>query len=330
MRIPSSLPSLLLLSPSLLPSVSASGFDCQHINVDSAKYDLSPLGGVHTIYDVEETDKYVVNTTYVLNICNILKGASIRGHLKCGTSKNICGFRYNTSLTSTEEFSRVFPIVGLDHMGHGSKDPEITRLKTVDSSRDGLLVKLSGGEYEVNGKKKDAGAAIEFECDPDRTGLEGLRTSEDSERRRRDESSGEGEGNNGTDTDVDRSLQFKSFGPSDDDKDDSYVLKLNWRTRYACENGKGGGGDTPADDTDRDGSSHWGFFTWIIILLFLGIAAYLIFGSWLNYSRYGARGWDLLPHGDTIRDVPYLFQDWLKRVINSLQGTGSRGGYSAV
>ncbi|PWY90114.1 autophagy protein Atg27 [Aspergillus heteromorphus CBS 117.55] len=327
MRIPSSLSSLLLLlSSTLLPSVSASGFDCEHINVNSVKYDLSALGGVHTLYDVEETDKYVVNTTYVLNVCNILKGASIRGHLKCGTSKNICGFRYNTSLTSTEEFSRVFPIVGLEHMGHGSKDPEITRLKTLDSSRDGLLVKLWGGEYDVNGKTKDAGAAIEFECDPDRTGLEGLRTSEDAKRRRDEVSLGAAAGDG--DADMERSLQFKGFGPSDQDGDDSYLLKLNWRTRYACENVDGvpGGGD----GADRDGESHWGFFTWMIILLFLGIAAYLIFGSWLNYSRYGARGWDLLPHGDTLRDVPYLFQDWLKRVVNTLQGTGSRGGYSAV
>jgi hypothetical protein len=63
---------------------------------------------------------------------------------------------------------------------------------------------------------------------------------------------------------------------------------------------------------------------------FLCTAAYLIFGSWLNYNRYGARGWDLLPHGDTIRDIPYIFQDWLRRVINTLQGAGSRGGYSAV
>ena len=63
---------------------------------------------------------------------------------------------------------------------------------------------------------------------------------------------------------------------------------------------------------------------------FLGTAAYLIFGSWLNYNRYGARGWDLLPHGDTIRDVPYLMKDWLRRVLNTVQGAGSRGGYSAV
>lgn len=64
--------------------------------------------------------------------------------------------------------------------------------------------------------------------------------------------------------------------------------------------------------------------------LFLCTAAYLIFGSWLNYNRYGARGWDLLPHSDTIRDVPYIMQDWFRRVVNTLQGTGTRGGYSAV
>ena len=63
---------------------------------------------------------------------------------------------------------------------------------------------------------------------------------------------------------------------------------------------------------------------------FLAIAAYLIFGSWLNYTRYGARGWDLVPHGDTIRDVPYLLKDWTRSVLNTVQGTGSRGGYSAV
>ena len=64
--------------------------------------------------------------------------------------------------------------------------------------------------------------------------------------------------------------------------------------------------------------------------LFMVIAAYLIFGSWLNYTRYGARGWDLVPHGDTIRDVPYLMKDLLRSVRNSVQGSGTRGGYSAV
>lgn len=63
---------------------------------------------------------------------------------------------------------------------------------------------------------------------------------------------------------------------------------------------------------------------------FLLIATYLIFGSWLNYNRHGARGWDLLPHGDMLRDVPYLMKDLIRRVLNTVQSSGSRGGYSAV
>lgn len=43
------------------------------------------------------------------------------------------------------------------------------------------------------------------------------------------------------------------------------------------------------------------------------------------------RSWDLLPHSDTIRDIPYLLKDWARRVIGTLQGRSSgRGGYSAV
>jgi hypothetical protein len=62
----------------------------------------------------------------------------------------------------------------------------------------------------------------------------------------------------------------------------------------------------------------------------MATAAYLIFGSWLNYNRYGARGWDLLPHGDTIRDIPYIFKDFGRKVVSTVQSPGSRGGYSAV
>ena len=64
--------------------------------------------------------------------------------------------------------------------------------------------------------------------------------------------------------------------------------------------------------------------------VFLGVATYLIFGSWLNYNRYGARGWDLVPHGDTIRDIPYILKDMGRNVVNTVSGPGPRGGYSAV
>ncbi|RAL16718.1 autophagy-related protein 27 [Aspergillus homomorphus CBS 101889] len=329
MRIPSSLSSTLLSSAFLLPSlVTVSGFDCQHINVDSVKYDLSALGGVHTLYNVVERpeEAATVNTTYVLNICNILGKAAHRGRLSCGTSKNICGFEYTTHTNSTIETDQPFPIAGLDPLGHGTKDPEITRLKKLDPDREGLLLKLAGGTYEdAAGKKHTAGAVIEFQCDPDRSGLEGLQAATEAEiatvvagtnLQTRDDGEPP-KSSNGSSSNS--SLRFKSFGPADDD---AYVLRLDWTTRYAC--------DKYLEDNKGDSSSHWGFFTWLIILLFLCIAAYLIFGSWLNYNRYGARGWDLLPHGDTLRDVPYLFHDWARRVLNTLQGSGSRGGYSAV
>jgi hypothetical protein len=64
--------------------------------------------------------------------------------------------------------------------------------------------------------------------------------------------------------------------------------------------------------------------------LFLATSSYLIFGSWLNYNRYGARGWDALPHGDTLRDLPYIMSDFSRKVTSTIQGGGSRGGYSAV
>ncbi|KAL4934418.1 autophagy-related protein 27 [Aspergillus undulatus] len=328
------LSSPLLSAAALIPGLaSAVNFDCSHIKQDGYNYDLSPLGGVHEIYNTEKVGDTIVNTTYVLNVCNTLKGAANRGeHLRCGTSKNICGFQYTYTSDDNGEKSIAFPIVGFDHLGGGEKDAEIKRLKEDDSEKEGLRVKMSGGEYPVEGekKKKSAGAVIEFLCDLDRSGLEGL-VDEDPKRLLRateggENGGGEGDGegdsedkapfNNGTN--PNRSLQFKSFGKADDD---TYVLRLDWKTRYACDNYLRDSGSS---------SNHWGFLTWLIVIFFLCAAAYLIFGSWLNYNRYGARGWDLLPHGDTIRDVPYLFRDWLRRVVNTFQGSGSRGGYSAV
>jgi hypothetical protein len=86
MRLQSTGASLLL---SLLPGLAAAtGFDCAHINVDGYKYDLSSLGGVHELYHINETEQWTTNTTYVLNICNILNKAANRPEGKCGTSKN--------------------------------------------------------------------------------------------------------------------------------------------------------------------------------------------------------------------------------------------------
>ncbi|EAW07310.1 autophagy-related protein 27 [Aspergillus clavatus NRRL 1] len=340
MRIQSSLSPSILISTVLSGLAAATGnFDCKQININGYKYDLSPLAGAHTLYHVESAEGYTTNTTYVLNICNILGKSSIRGDMRCGTSKNVCGFRHEFTDDGLVSHSHAFPIAGLDPLGQGTKDSEIKRLKEMDSAREGLLLKLAGGEYsgeedlgDKKKKKKKAAAVIEFQCDPDRSGLEGLvaiddepstetrlRAREDKEADKDKDKEKEKEKDPNDGADPSHSLQFKSFGLADDDM---YVLRLDWRTRYACDN--------YLRDNKGDSSSGWGFFTWLIIIVFLCVAGYLILGSWLNYNRYGARGWDLLPHGDTLRDIPYIFNDWLRRVINTLQGSGSRGGYSAV
>ncbi|KUL81398.1 hypothetical protein ZTR_10985, partial [Talaromyces verruculosus] len=248
-----------------------------------------------------------------------------------------CGFAQTFYSDGRSDPLKSLPIAGYENaLGGGSKDVEINLLKSIDPDTEGVRVKISGGtipEPELK-KKYPASAIIDFQCDPNRTGLEGLKNDDDLDqatdsklRRREDSDEGKDGDKEGEDKPAPKtsSLTFQSFSLVDDKE--GFVLRLDWKTKYACEDykrenpGSGGG----------NGGGHWGFFTWLIIILFLCIAAYLIFGSWLNYNRYGARGWDLLPHADTIRDVPYLFNDWMRRVINTLQGSGgSRGGYAAV
>ena len=63
---------------------------------------------------------------------------------------------------------------------------------------------------------------------------------------------------------------------------------------------------------------------------FLLIATYLIMGSFLNRSKYGAEGFDSVPHADFWREFPYTVKDWGRSIVGMVQGHSSRGGYSAV
>ncbi|KAL8843268.1 MAG: hypothetical protein Q9176_002221 [Flavoplaca citrina] len=236
---------------------------------------------------------------------------------------------YATLYRGSTLIEHVIPIAGRYTLGAGTElDPEITRLKTSSSASDrekeGFRLALHGPKYpEKNGVKQKA--VIEFLCNDKaeekkvmkKTGTVAARKADEDGDGEEEDHSATGEtaddGHGGTLKYLDYSMVA-----------DSQVLSLEWQTKYACEDaGKRG-------DDDKKSSGHWGFFTWFIIIIFLGTAAYLIFGSWLNYNRYSARGWDLVPHSETIRDIPYIFKDWMRRVVNTLQGGGSRGGYSAV
>jgi hypothetical protein len=187
-----------------------------------------------------------------------------------------------------------------------------------------VLVELHGGKFPDEKSGRPQKAIIEFLCDKERSGNEGFEDSKaisdagDAEilEKRKDKDGKDSELPN---LDKGHSLKYVSY-QSEGDTD---VLRLKWKTKYACEDAV----DDPENDSKGGG---WGFFTWFIIILFLLAAAYIIFGSWLNYNRYGARGWDLIPHGDTIRDIPYIIKDWISGAAVRLKGGDSRGGYSAV
>jgi hypothetical protein len=93
-------------------------------------------------------------------------------------------------------------------------------------------------------------AVVVFICDPDLTGLETDFVPEDKykgsvEKRALDGSAGN----------LKASLTYVAYDRNVPDSDTD-VLHLEWRTKYACE----------SQGDDRAQRSHWGFFTWFLIM----------------------------------------------------------------
>lgn len=129
-----------------------------------------------------------------------------------------------------------------------------------DAGKEGLRLIMNGG-YDKD-RKRAQRAVVEFLCDKTRDGLEYNWSPEDkyddnaAEDRRRDEkNSGDEEAEpEPVDDENGPSLRFISY---ETDKGDVDTLHLTWRTRYACEGSK---------DEQDSSDSHWGFFTWFIIM----------------------------------------------------------------
>jgi autophagy-related protein 27 len=136
---------------------------------------------------------------------------------------------------------------------------------------------MNGGAVPLDGPKEERrkqSAIIELICNKNMTGKEGEVTPEDkyhSRGIRRREHAKEGEGNH-TEPDSTQekqllrdnyagptALKFVSYGS---DKGDTMldVLRLTWETKHACE------GVFDAPDEDAPQGSHWGIFTWLVIM----------------------------------------------------------------
>ncbi|KAI0543549.1 autophagy-related protein 27 [Xylaria curta] len=338
----------LVISLLLAPLPAAAMFNCEKVVSDGQQFNLKALGGPHSVVTSQVDGDRILNTTYTVDICAPLKKKSGGNKSEqCPNGTRVCAIKRLIKPGETvDTVEGVISLAGeLSNHGGAALDPDVSRLSKVDpeSGKEGLRVILKGGfGYTDTHVKRRKQTVIDFVCNKELEGTEGEYDSEDKYEARAEDDKNEDE-DNGKDEDAppkevqlgdkNPSLVFDRYGPSDSDTDTNVdVLHLTWSSKHVClskdDDGSGGSGDEDGDV--KKPSSHWGAFTWIVILVFLGTAAYLIFGSWLNYNRYGARGWDLLPHGDTIRDIPYLLKDWARRVLNTVQGSGSRGGYSAV
>lgn len=336
-----SLPTLFLL-PACIQAVT---LDCAQIRDDGQSFNLEKLGGPKTIHSQEwkRLPPTVLNTTFTVDLCKPLTDKDAKKDEKCPTGTRVCAKKWEYREGQDPYLESVIAIAGDFTTSHGPNralDPKFTRLKGSTSNSDdkeGVIVELNGGKNPDEKSGTPQKAVIEFLCDKKASGNEGFdskgstiatpvvsrstaisttvsATQPGSMQRRADD---DDEGPKLPDLDKGKNLEFVSYKA----EDDTEVLRLRWKTKFACEDAIENGGDK---------TGGWGFFTWFIVIVFLLVAAYIIFGSWLNYNRYGARGWDLIPHGDTIRDIPYLVKDWGNNMADKLKGQNSRGGYSAV
>ncbi|GAA5828680.1 hypothetical protein JCM3766R1_003786 [Sporobolomyces carnicolor] len=278
--------SRLALLVTALPLALAGPFDCQsRLSIDSNQFDLNPLAGVHKFEEQTNTPPTVTKTKYELSICASLPPAS-----DGVPQSDVCpdGTRAcMTTYTSREGLEdRLLSVVPLAGQLEGQKDMtvEAIRIEAVDPATEWIL-EITGGRYN----DLDQLVRIDMKCDE-----------------------------NAKET----APKVKEYHSKQG------VLDLEWTTSAACPVSKDSppperGGDDNGDSEGSD-SGGLGFFGWFFTLIVIGLIAYFGLGAYHNYTTYGATGWDMVPHRDMWRDLPWVVSDLFK------PRGGSRAGYSSL
>lgn len=164
--------------------------------------------------------------------------------------------------------SDVIGVAGAYDLAHGAPlDPTITRLKTSNKNVEGIDIELHGGRHNDLKQK----AVVSFICDADWSGNEGAEKGKKRSLISSAKAEDEDE-NDGGDDDQDpkerykqdpkNALQFVSFQEEGEGSSRMGVLRLDWKTKYACEDAD----QLPDDDEDEPKKAGWGFFTWFILM----------------------------------------------------------------
>ena len=267
------LSSVILLIPSLAIALS---LNCKDVRADGVSFNFKPLGGPHSLYRIKEHSNGIINTTFTLDICQALgkqKGVPEGEECPNGShgrllflytvlplhliktdshvSSTVCAIeRLENTFENVTTIIDTVPIAGqFLHSTGEALDPKWTRLKSsashADKEKEGVRLELHGGKDSDGQKQK---AIVEFLCD----------ASANDDRRRHllvaeeEEDHGNGEDGDKEGEEVDDEHGGKLKFLSWDVEDGTKILRLEWTTKYGCENVK--------DDKTRSSDGHWGEF----------------------------------------------------------------------
>jgi len=174
----------------------------------------------------------------------------------------VCAIERFIKAPDIDTIQDAFSIAGdLADYGGKSLDPKWQLLKEStsheDSKKDGILLEVFGGwnDVKVEGKEinKPQKAIVEFLCDKTRNGDENLYNPEDKYESEAVKRAEDGEKKEGEE-DKTPSLEYVDYNQAGE----TDVLRLRWRTKFACEDAKG--------EKDAEKGASWGFFTWFILM----------------------------------------------------------------
>ncbi|BGP49102.1 type II membrane protein [Rhodotorula kratochvilovae] len=260
-------------------------WDCA-LQLGASRFDLAKIQGVHSWDTEEQTPPTVTKTRYALSLCSALPSptASTPAEDDCPPGTRLCMRAFSARSGLEDRLLSVVPIAG--ELDGSELNPRAVE-KEGEKVDKAWVLELGGGKY--NGVEQKA--RIEMRCDDG----------------------------------------AKETTPTVEDYDPKAgLLSLKWTTSAACATTNGGDPAPPPPppkegDSKQDKSSGgMGFFGWFFTLLFLALLGYFAVGAYHNYTTYGATGWDMVPHRDVWRDLPFVVADLFKG-----RG-GSRNGYSAL
>lgn len=166
-------------------------------------------------------------------------------------SYTVCAIsRQDNTIENTTMITDTIPIAGeFSHSFGGALDPKWTRMKSsasnADKEKEGIRLEMNGGKDSDGQKQK---AIVEFLCDKNRQDerrRDLLAAADDA-----DDENGENGNQKGEEVDDEHGGKLKLI--SWDLEEGTKVLRLDWTTKYGCEDVK--------DDEPGSRSGHWGEF----------------------------------------------------------------------